>query len=78
MHFTFVQAFVPIKNSDRRAFARGAPAHHIHGSLERIGMYVRVAFFPLKKIGYVLIKYSSTHTGRFKKHKLRTCWMCWR
>ena len=50
MHFAFVQAFVPIKNSDRRAFARGAPAHHIHGSLERIGMYVRVAFFPLKKL----------------------------
>ena len=69
MHFAFVQAFVPIKNSDRRAFARGAPAHHIHGSLERIGMYVSVAFFPLKKIGYVLIKYSSPHTGRFKKHK---------
>ncbi len=38
-----VQAFVPIKNSDRRAFARGAPAHHIHASLERIGMYVRTA-----------------------------------
>ena len=39
----FAQAFVPIKNSDRRAFARGAPAHHVHASLERIGMYVRAA-----------------------------------
>jgi len=60
------KAFVPIKNSDRRAFARGAPAHHVHASLERIGMPIQEA--QIKDLLDVLEIEAFTDPGRQHDH----------